>query len=182
MITSWIILAICAGVGFCQAFEWVASQLATKQTKPFARLTLVALCCLALAPLIFWYPILQRSHHLFADDFAQNMYQNVPPGSVIIGAGDFFQSLTSYTHEVTGLRQDTTPITLNLFYIFPWYRQNLRLHSTLTISPQLENLAKTVTIDGPSQVIEQLVADNPQSTFFITPLVLRDSIIAGTTQ
>jgi hypothetical protein len=44
----------------------------------------------------------------------------------------------------------------------------------------LEEKAQVITEDGFTEIIDQLVADNPGRRFFVTPLVLRESIVAGT--
>lgn len=93
-----------------------------------------------------------------------------------------FNSLTVYLREVESTRRDIVPITGNMFYIFPWYRENLRRNTNLVISSKIDDLIRLKSVDEFTQSIDQLVADNPERTFFVTPLLLRDSVVASTNQ
>ena len=167
MITSWMIMAVFLGCG--------VAHLPERFYKPW-------ILILAIVPLVFWFPLLNRSGDRFAFDYARVMYKEVPPNSVIVGGGDFFNSLTAFTHEVTGERKDVVPVTGNMFYIFPWYRENLRRNTNLIISQKVEEIIKFKSVDEFTQAVDQLIEDNPGRTFFVTPLLLRDSVVAGTNQ
>ena len=163
MITSWVVFAVWLGIG--------AQTILAKKSFFLAA---------ALIPLIFWYPILDHSKYTFADDYANNLYKNVPEGSIIVGGGDFFNSLTAYTHEVTRFRRDVIPVTGNMFYIFDWYRKNLILNTDITISASTSAIIKYKSVDEFTDSIDSLVTDNPKKQVFVTPLLLRDSVVAGT--
>lgn len=167
MITSWMMMAVFLGYG--------VTHLPDRFYKPW-------ILVLALIPLIFWFPLLNRSHDSYATDYSKILYREVPKNSVIIGGGDFFNSLTAFTHEVTGERKDIVPVTGNMFYIFPWYRENLRRNTNLIISQKVENIIKMKSVDEFTNAIDQLIVDNPGRSFFVTPLLLRDSVVAGTNQ
>lgn len=163
MITSWVVFAVWMGVG-------VETILAKKSF----------VLAVALIPLLFWYPILDHSKFTYADDYANNLYKNVPEGSIIVGGGDFFNSLTAYTHEVTKFRKDIIPVTGNMFYIFDWYRKNLTLNTDITISASTSSIIKYKSVDEFTDAVDSLVTDNPKKQVFVTPLLLRDSVVAGT--
>ena len=166
-ITSWMIMAVFLGYG--------VSQFSDRFYKPW-------ILVIGLAPLLFWFSILNRSSQNYISDYAQVFYRQIPESSVVIGGGDMFNSLTAFVREVEGKRRDIVPITGNMFYIFPWYRENLRRNTNLVISQKIEDLIKFKSADEFTQSIDQLVADNPGRTFFVTPLLLRDSVVAGTNQ
>ncbi|MEK7592115.1 MAG: DUF2723 domain-containing protein [Patescibacteria group bacterium] len=192
MITSWVVMAVWMGMGVDFVLlssrdrsDGVAishkSEIASSKTPRNDKLK-IAVLALSLLPLIFWYPILDHSKQRFADDYAQILYRGVPQGSIIIGGGDFFNSLTAYTHEVTGERRDIIPITGNMFYIFPWYRENLRKNTDITISKKIDDLIQFKKVEEFTEAIDQLVEDNLTRAVFVTPLLLRDSVVAGTTE
>ena len=167
MITSFIMMAVFLGYG--------VSQFSDRFYKPW-------ILVMGFVPLVFWFSVLNRSSYRFIPEYGQALYRNVPENAVIIGGGDMFNSLTVFLREVENTRRDIVPITGNMFYIFPWYRENLRYNTDLVISPKLEDLIKFKSADEFTQSIDQLVADNPERTFFVTPLLLRDSVVAGTNQ
>ncbi len=173
MITSWVVFAVWLGVGV----EWIYNRY-----NFYNNYKCYIFTALAVTPLFFWYPILNHSRYTFADDYADNLYRNVPEGSIIVGGGDFFNSLTAYTHEVTKQRSDVIPITGNMFYIFPWYRENLRKNTPIVISQTLEDIIRFKSVDEFTAAIDQLVKDNPDRQVFVTPLLLRDTVVAGTTE
>jgi len=163
MITSWVIMGIWLGVGI------------EELKKKFGSWVLL----IGLVPLLFWFPLINRAKDNYAQEYADNMYREVPEGSIIVGGGDFFNSLTNYTHEVTGQRKDIIPVTGNMFYIFPWYRENLRKNTSIEISRELEDLIKFKSVDEFTMAIDKLVEDNQWRQVFVTPLLLRDTVVAG---
>lgn len=166
MITSWVIMGIWLGVGMGESGR-------------LGKWGRWGVCAIAVVPMVFWFPLINRSRDNYAQEYADNMYKEVPEGSIVVGGGDFFNSLTNYTHEVTGQRKDTIPITGNMFYIFPWYRENLRKNTSIKISQELEGLIKFKSVDEFTNAIDKLVEDNPQRQVFVTPLLLRDTVVAG---
>ena len=192
MITSWAVFAVWLGVGVetvllssrdrshGEAISYNARrEIASSKTPRNDNLRIVVFT-LSLLPLFFWYPILNHRNYTFADDYANNLYKNVPEGSIIVGGGDFFNSLTAYTHEVTKLRNDIIPVTGNMFYIFDWYRKNLELNTDITISASTSAIIKYKSVDEFTDAVDSLVTDNPNKQVFVTPLLLRDSVVAGT--
>jgi tetratricopeptide (TPR) repeat protein len=169
MITSWVIAGIWLGVGAGELGRW----------GKLGRLGRWGIYAMALVPLLFWFPLINRSKDNFAQEYADNMYEQVPEGSVIVGGGDFFNSLTNFTHEVTGQRKDIVPITGNMFYIFPWYREGLRKNTSIKISQELEEMIKFKSVDEFTNAIDKLIEDNPDRQVFVTPLLLRDTVVAG---
>lgn len=162
MITSWVIFGIWLGIG-------IAATAAKFQ-----------IVLVGVIPLLFWFPLADRSKLNLIDRYAVDMYKNVPTESVIVGSGDFFNSLTAFTHEVSGYRKDVIPVTGNMFYIFDWYRRNLSLNTGLNISSETESLIRYKSVDEFTEAVDSLVRDNPDRQFFVTPLLLRDSVVAGT--
>lgn len=171
MITSWVVMAVWMGVGVEALYNRY------NRYKNYNRYIFFAA---ALLPLLFWYPILDHSKFTFADDYANSLYKNVPQGSIIVGGGDFFNSLTAYTHEVTKFRKDIIPVTGNMFYIFDWYRKNLTLNTDITISASTSAIIKYKSVNEFTDAVDSLVTDNPKKQVFVTPLLLRDSVVAGT--
>jgi len=172
MITSWAVFAVWMGVGVETLYSAISYQRSA--------VSKIGLLAASLLPLFFWYPILNHKNYTFADDYANNLYKNVPEGSIIVGGGDFFNSLTAYTHEVTGFRKDVIPVTGNMFYIFDWYRKNLELNTDITISASTSAIIKYKSVDEFTDAVDSLVTDNPNKQVFVTPLLLRDSVVAGT--
>ncbi len=171
MMTSWLVAGVMLGVG--------VGETSYKLQATSNKLTKVVLILVALIPLWFWWPKVNHAKYTFADDFARNIYREVPVGAVIIGGGDFFHAVSLYNREVTGLRADIIPVTGNMFYIFDWYREGLRKNTDLVISPELEALIKFKSAEEFTQIIDRLIADNPKKQFFVTPLLLRDTVVAG---
>jgi len=170
MITSWVVAGVWLGVGMGEILNF---RILNFKLRSFL------IVGLGLVPLLFWFPLINRSKDNFAQEYADNMYRQVPEGSIIVGGGDFFNSLTNYTHEVTSQRKDIIPITGNMFYIFPWYRENLRRNTSIKISRELEDLIKFKSVDEFTNAIDKLVEDNQQRQVFVTPLLLRDTVVAG---
>ncbi len=174
MITSWVVMAVFLGAGLDKIFNFQFSIFKHRRFKDGLVIGV------GLVPMIFWFPVLNHSKYIFADEYAANMYKDVADGAVVIGGGDFFHSLTNYTHEVTGVRDDIISVTGNMFYIFPWYRDHLRKHTDLVVSDKVEDIINMKNVNEFTWAIDQLIADNPEKQFYITPLLLRDTVVAGT--
>ena len=171
MITSWVVMAVFLGVGVDKIYNYYNF---------YNNYKCYILTAFAVIPLFFWYPFLDHAKYSFPDEYAAILYKSVPPGSIIVGGGDFFNSLTAYTHEVTGLRKDVIPVTGNMFYIFDWYRNNLTVNTDIVISASTSSMIKYKSVDEFTDAVDSLIADNPKKQVFVTPLLLRDSVVAGT--
>ncbi|MBI5613717.1 DUF2723 domain-containing protein [Candidatus Gottesmanbacteria bacterium] len=183
MITSWAVFAVFLGIGANEILEKIHTWSPHGTENPqWKMLAARAFLTSAFFPLLFWYPVLDHSKQRFADEYSQILYRNLPMGSIIIGGGDFFNSLTAYTHEVAKERSDIVPITGNMFYIFPWYRENLRKNTNITISKKIDDLIKFKKVEEFTDAIDQLIEDNPTRSVYVTPLLLRDSVVAGTSE
>jgi hypothetical protein len=196
MITSWVAMAVMGGVGVGKLYEWIGKREKNGDVGDLGRLGFlgnlgrvmtfetvakVGLLATAFVPLLFWFPVLNRKQHAFATDYLTNMMAGVEKNAVVVGGGDYFDSVTAYEEAVGKARPDVTFITGNMFYIFPWYRSQIR-QKGIVVSDALEEKAKIVTIPGFTDVIDQLIADNPERVFYITPLLLRESVVAGTSE
>lgn len=176
MLTSWSFMAVWLGVGVAVLMHWIDEHKIIKTP-----ITLFLLGLLSLIPGIFWLRFLNQRTYSFGSDFTKNLLLSVPENAVVIGGGDLFNSYTNFTQIAEGTRPDIVFITGNMFYIFPWYRDQVRAKG-LVVSDELEKKVFPVRIEGVTEGIDQLVADNPTRKFFITPLLLRESMIAGTAQ
>lgn len=173
MLTSWACIAVFLGVGLISVIEFCQQHFLSTKKQYIA----IGLLLLTFIPLFFWFPLVNHRGQDFANFFEEDLYNNLPDNSVLIGGGDYFHSITNYAYAKG--RKDIVPITYNMFFIFPWYRENLKQNTNLKISPEMEALTRPVSIEGVSKALEQLVVDNPDRKFFVTPLLLRDSIVAG---
>jgi hypothetical protein len=173
-ITSWGALAVFIGVGANIILNWIA-----KQESKFASLAKWLFLSLSLLPILFWFTSLNHSKYFFADDYTENMYRDLPKNSVIVGGGDYFFSLTAYNYQVLKYRTDVTPVVGNMFYIFDWYRNGLRKYGGLNISSDLEKMIQYKSVDEFTNVVDELVKENPDRQFYITSILLRDTVVAG---
>lgn len=173
-IASWAAFAIFMGVGVNAVLDFIS-----KKREEFRRVAKWIFLATALLPILFWFPLLNHSKYTYGDDYSQNMYRGLPKNAVVIGGGDYFASLTAYDYQVKKYRTDITPVVGNMFYIFDWYREGLRKYGDLKISPSLESKIRYKSVDEFTEVIDQLVAENPDRQFYVTPLLLRDTVVAG---
>lgn len=136
-------------------------------------------------PFAWWLPKLNRSSHVVTSEYAQNLYRNIPNDgkSVLIGSGDFFNSLSHYMYSVKG-KKGVFPVTVNMWYILPWYRDNLRHHRPDIMPEELEKMIKMDRVEEYNEVlnwwIEWLL--NRGFRVYVTPLVFRETVIAGTNE
>ncbi len=137
---------------------------------------------LPLIPLIWWAPKLDRSNNYFSTDYMNNLYHNLPKKTVLIGSGDFFNSMSLYQHEVIKDRQDVFPVVANMWYILPWYRDNLRHQNPEIMPKELETMIKKDRLEEYREVmnwyIEYLM--NKGYAVYVTPMVFQESVLAGT--
>jgi tetratricopeptide (TPR) repeat protein len=171
-ILSFIVAAIFIGVGF----YYLILRL-NLQTKPTYYLFL--LCFL---PLIVWFVPLNRSNHYYAEDYARNLYSTLGKNAILIGTGDFSNSLGFYLHEADKYRPDVTPVTANVLYVNKWYRDDLRHAATkIVVSPKLENIIQYKAFDEYNRAMNSFIADNiNKHPIYVTHLTLRASALAAT--
>ncbi|OGE30365.1 hypothetical protein A2631_01155 [Candidatus Daviesbacteria bacterium RIFCSPHIGHO2_01_FULL_44_29] len=176
-IASYIIFTIFIGAGMGLALK-VLLGITPKLKSTF----LIGALVVALIPLIYWFPKLDRSGTFVSLDYADNLYQNLPENSVLIGTGDFFNSLSLYEHESVKRRSDVFPIVSNMWYILPWYRDNLRVQNPDLMPIELETMIKKDRFEEYREVmnwyIEKLI--NKGYPVYVTPMVFRESVLAGT--
>ncbi len=170
-ILAWIICAIFIGIGFYYA----VLKLSLKQKYVNA---LVLMCFL---PLLVWFIPLNRSQHYYSDDYAKNLYSTLNKNAIIIGTGDFSNSLGFYLHEADKYRPDVTPVTANVLYVNKWYRDGLRQASNIVVSPKLEDIIQYKAFDEYNRAMNEFIADNiDKHPIYVTHLTLRASALAAT--
>lgn len=170
-ILSWVICAILIGIGFY--YTVLKLNLKANYIK-----ILVLLCFL---PLFFWFIPLNRSGHYYSDDYARNLYSTLNKDAILIGTGDFSNSLGFYLHEADKLREDVTPVTANVLYVNKWYRDDLRHASNIVVSPKLEDIIQYKAFDEYNRAMNSFIADNiDKHPIYVTHLTLRASALAAT--
>lgn len=174
-IGSYVIFSLFLGIGL----KVLLGSLSNLGNLSYLR---VVTLVLGLLPLLWWFPKLDRSSQVVTSEYAANLYHNLPEGSVLIGSGDFFNSLTNYQHEAAKERTDVFPIVANMWYILPWYRDNLR-HQRPDLMPQeLETMIKKDRFEEYNEVMNwyiRYLIDHGHPVF-ITPMVFRETVLAGT--
>ncbi len=171
-IPVWIFMAIFIGIGFYFSFQYITKTPVQK----------ILLTCLCILPLLVWIGALNRSHHYYSKDYGYNLYFPLEKNAIILGSGDFFNSLTYYLHEADIYRRDITPITVNTFYVNKWYRDDIRHATPVYVSSKIENIIQYKHFDEYNRAMNTLIADNiAKHPIYITPLALRASALAGTT-
>jgi tetratricopeptide (TPR) repeat protein len=170
-ILSWIICAIFIGIGF----YFTVLKLSLKVS---FRNALFLLCFL---PLLVWFIPLNRSQHYYSDDYAKNLYSSLSKDAILIGTGDFSNSLGFYLHEADKYRPDVTPVTANVLYVNKWYRDGLRHASNIVVSPKLEDIIQYKAFDEYNRAMNSFIADNiDKHPVYVTHLTLRASALAAT--
>lgn len=186
-IASYVIFAIFLGIGLSVVFKALMSLKVSKQESgllPFGLSSqgrrLYSLF-LILIPLVWWFPRLDRSSHVVAQEYADNLYRDLPAGSVLIGSGDFFNSLTHYEYSVNK-RTDVFPVVANMWYILPWYRDTLRRYQPDLMPKELEGMIKMTRFEEYNEVMNwyiKYLVDHGHPVF-VTPMVFRETVLAGT--
>ncbi len=170
-IISWIFMSIFLGVGF-----W---QFAKKGRNPYKKS--IQLLPLSLLPLLVFFVPLNRSNDYYSQDYGLNLYNSVGKNAIVIGTGDFFNSLTNYYKVGDTYRTDVIPVTANMFYVNRWYRDNLRNSTNLVVSDKIENIIKYKSYGEYNEAMNQFISDNiDKRPIYVTPLTLRASVLAGT--
>ncbi len=170
-ILSYLIAAIFIGLGFFY------SVLRLNLKKEHIRF----LSLMAFLPLLVWFIPLNRSSHYYSSDYAHNMYSTMGKNAIVIGTGDFFNSLGFYLHVADKYREDITPVTANVLYVNKWYRDDLRHASNIVVSPKLEDIIQYKAFDEYNRAMNEFIADNiNKRPIYVTPLTLRASALAAT--
>ncbi len=171
-ILSWIFFAIFIGLGF----YFFVTHFSITGTK------LIFAFLLCLLPLLMYFTTLNRSSHFFASDYAYNLYGPLEKNAILLGTGDFFNSLSHYLHEADVFRSDITPITSNVFYVNRWYRDDLRHATNLSISENIEKIIQYKSFSEYNEAMNELIAENiDKHPIYVTHLALRASALAATT-
>lgn len=170
-ILAWIFFTIFLGLGFYY------SVLRFKLTgKKF-----ITIFSLAFLPLIIFIIPLNRSWHYFSSDYAYNLYTPLEKNAIIIGTGDFFNSLSHYLHSADVYRPDVTPVTANVFYVNKWNRDTLRHATNLSVSDKLEKIIQHKSYTEYNEAMNQFIAENINThPIYVDHLTLRASALAAT--
>nr|MBI5455397.1 DUF2723 domain-containing protein [Candidatus Levybacteria bacterium] len=170
-ILAWIICAIFIGIGFYYAV--LRLSLKSKYIN-----VLVLLCFL---PLLVWFIPLNRSQHYYSEDYAKNLYSSLNKNAILIGTGDFSNSLGYYLRVADKFRPDVTPITANTFYVNKWYRDGLKHSTNIKVSEKLEDIIQYKAFDEYNRAMNSFIADNiDKHPIYVTHLTLRASALAAT--
>ncbi|MCL5784461.1 MAG: DUF2723 domain-containing protein [Patescibacteria group bacterium] len=181
-ISSYIIFSLFLGIGLSfilKLFLNIGTNSKNRELR--IKFLILASLFLVLIPLIWWFPKLDRSNHWVTTEYADNLYSNLPKGAVLIGSGDFFNSMANYEYDVLGKR-DVFPVVANMWYILPWYRDNLR-HQRPDLMPQeLEGMIKKDRLEEYNEVMNWYIRwliDHGHPVY-VTPMVFRETVLAGT--
>ncbi|MGH7203025.1 MAG: tetratricopeptide repeat protein [Candidatus Levyibacteriota bacterium] len=136
---------------------------------------------LSIIPLLFWYKTLNRSSLFISSDYIQTIYPTLNENALLIGSGDFFDEISLYTREAAKVRPDVIPITINIFYSQPWYRENLT-HTTGLVLPKDQDITFK-SIDEYSKVMNTFFAENiTKHPIYLTGPSLRGTVYVGNTK
>ncbi len=174
-ILSWMFFAILIACGFYT----MAEKIIAENKKPKHKL--LALFALSFLPLlVFFYP-LNRHNHYYSKDYIENLYSSLEPNAILIGAGDFFDALSHYSHVADKYRPDVVPVTANVFYVNKWNRDAIRHSTDLQISDDLESKIKYASLTEYNEVMNQFIDENiGKRPIYVTHLTLHASALAGT--
>lgn len=178
-IASYIIFAIFIGIGLSILVKFLGTLSFVRRTP---KMIFVLLAAVALLPFLWWVLKLDRSGDIVSNEYADNLYSNLPKGTVLIGSGDFFNSLSLYEHEVLKRREDVFPVVANMWYILPWYRDNLR-HQNPDLMPQeLEGMIKKDRLEEYNEVMNWYInwLIDKGHPVYVTPMVFSETVLAGT--
>jgi tetratricopeptide (TPR) repeat protein len=178
-IASYVIFTIFIGIGLSLLIKILLSL---KQKFLNPKSIFFILFVLVLVPFLWWLPKLDRSAHITTSEYADNLYSNLPKGAVLIGSGDFFNSLSFYEYDVIKNRPDVFPVVANMWYILPWYRDNLRTHRPDLMPKELEGMIKKDRLEEYNEVMNWYIKwliDHGHPVY-VTPMVFRETVLAGT--
>lgn len=168
-IASYIIFAIFIGLGFYSVTAFI---------RPIRLIGPIGLLCLL--PLVFWFPILNRSWHQVTSDYATNLYLPLEKNALLLGTGDLFGSLSYYMRVVDTRRPDVTPIIVNQFYFSKWLRDNLKHQGDIAISAELEKMISEQNPDQYNLAMNQFMADNiDRHPIYVLPFIIESATFPG---
>lgn len=173
-ILAWIFFAVFMGIGF----YWVLIKY-LKLLKSPKLLKFIFLLCLL--PLITWFWMLNRSGHFYSSDYAYNLYAPLEKNAIIVGTGDFFDSLSHYLHVADKFREDVTPVTANVFYVNRWNRDALRHSTNLSVSDRIEEIIQYRKYSEYNDAMNLFFEENiDKHPIYVDHLTLRASALAAT--
>lgn len=184
-IASYVIFAMFMGVGFSVVVKVFLARSAAGPARafppPLTLLMLLVLLLLCVIPFAWWFPKLNRHDFIATTEYADNLYANILPNSVLIGSGDFFNQLTHYEYGVLKRRRDVFPVVANMWYILPWYRETLRKHRPELMPIELEKIKKD-RLEEYNEVMNSWIRGllDRGVSVYVTPMVFRETVLAGT--
>lgn len=121
-LVSYVVFSVFSGLGF----YWLVTK--------FPRRNYLAMVpFLALFMVLFYrFPGLDYRKWQISEDYIRNLYQAIYPPAIVYGSGDLFFSTSYYAHDVASFGKGVIPIVSEI-YRFPWYRENLRLSTSLVV-------------------------------------------------
>lgn len=180
-IASYVIFSILIGIGMSSVLKLILANNFTR-LKIRTKLAYVIPVVLMLIPVGWWFNKLNRHNHIVTSEYAENLYANIKPNAVLIGSGDFFNSVTHYEYGVLKRRTDVFPVVANMWYILPWYRATLRHHRPDLMPLELETMIKKDRLEEYNEVMNwyiRYLVDKGVAVY-VTPMVFRESVLAGT--
>lgn len=207
LILTWMFLAVFMGVGFYAAvrssvlgFRFSDSGLSviSQSVKTDKQITdkqvsdnrqqktdnrrFIILFFLSFLPLLVWFVPLNRSGHNYTSDYAKNLYSSLEKNAIVLGTGDFFNSMSHYLHEADKFREDVIPVTVNVFYVNKWYRDTLRNATDIKVADDLEKIIQYKSFSEYNEAMNKFIQDNiDKRPIYATHLSLRASALAATT-
>ena len=163
-LTGYIIIAIVAGLGLSKFFN---NKKISNKIKKFPSFATAALILISFAPLLFWFPKLNRSQNMITSEYIKGLYYDVDKNAVIIGGGNIFEGQTAYAKIVKKYRDDIFPLIGNFYYDFSWYRNNIFNSQNIITSYKQKALISSTPKDNQEPIIYQLLIDNPGKEFYI---------------
>lgn len=176
-IASYVIFAVFIGIGINFGIKIFLSYLSHLRY-----LSYLIILVLVFLPLLWWFPKLDRSNHIITTEYVNNLYSNLPKNTVLIGSGDFFNSASLYQYLVLKERPDVFPIVANMWYVLPWYRDNLRHQRPDLMPEELEKMIKKDRLEEYNEVMNWYIKWLMDKGFpvYVTPTVFNETVLAGT--
>lgn len=121
----WLILAIFSGIGIFWIFDFLIQK---KVKKIIIIATVFTFSILAVSLIIFNYPKLDKHNHYFAEDFAQNIVNNLKPDSILLVGSESDKSshttvLINFHQSVKKTRPDVTFFNYKIINSFNYNKE-----------------------------------------------------------